>query len=342
MFKMTPIVQNDRFVNAEASGQHNALRFLMCLASLWLFLLMISTSTVTGQDRDEVIRVDTELAAFEVSVTDKNGKPVRNLTAGDFRVFEDGKERQIDFFQPIKKQDDGRPLSIVFALDVSGSMTTAELERLRMAMQNFVGKLADYNSYFAITAFAMEVKTLQSFTNRPDRLERSFDKLQRDQKGLSTHAYDAVDDAIRMLGRKSPKQIMGRLPKRAVIIITDGFPVGDVVSPETVIERANTAETSVFAVILPSYSRVQGAKKPLLTPLEASGVIEKTGGKSFYATDNNFEPLFKALAEEITASYAVAFYPNDENREGKQRSVRIESKKGLVVRQNRTEYTTQK
>lgn len=332
---MTFIIQNDRFVFVELGGP----RFLACL----LFLLMISAGAAVGQDRDEIIRVDTELVSFEVSVTDKSGKPVRNLTAGDFRIFEDGKERRVDFFQPIRKQDDSRPLSIVFALDVSGSMTAAELEKLRLAMQNFVARLADYNSYFAVTAFAMEVKTLQHFTNRPDRLERSFNKLQQDQNGLSTHAYDAVDDATRMLGRKSPKQIMGRLPKRAVIIITDGFPVGDIVSPETVIERANTAETSVYAIILPSYSRMQGNKKPLLTPLEASGLIEKTGGKSFYATDNNFEPLFKALAEEITASYAVAFYPNDEDQGGrKQREVRIESKKGLVVRQNRTNYILQK
>ncbi len=35
--------------------------------------------------------------------------------------------------------------------------------------------------------------------------------------------------------------------KRAVLVVTDGFPVGDTVSPQTVIERANTADVSVFA-----------------------------------------------------------------------------------------------
>jgi VWFA-related protein len=300
-----------------------------------IFVCFVGFATV-GRAQDDVIRVETELAAFEVSVSDSKGNPVRNLNASDFRLFEDGAERPIEFFQPIKKQDKGRPLSIVFALDVSGSMTAAEIERLRAAMQDFIDRLGDYNSYFAVLSFAMNVQTLQSFTNRPERLERSFEKLASEQEGLSTHAYDAVDDAIRLIEKRSPKLARDRVPKRAVIVITDGFPVGDTVRPDTVIERANTAQTTVYSVILPSFSRLQRNGDPLLTPFEASGLMEKTGGKSFYAGRKNFDPLFEALAEEVTSTYAVAYYPT-ENRARARRDVRIEPKRsGLIVRQNRT------
>ena len=303
-------------------------------------LVLLLVGAALGQDRDDVIRIDTDLASFEVTVTDKSGKPVRNLKQDEFRVYEDGVERNIDFFQPISKLDGDRPLSVVFALDVSGSMTEPEIDRLRSAMQGFIARLADYDSYFAVISFAMEVKTLQSFTNRRDKLERSFDKIVRDQDGLSTHAYDAVDEAVRLIARKAPKVIRDRLPKRAVIVVTDGFPVGDVVSPRTLIERANDAETSVYSVILPSYSRLQIDKRPVITPLEASGLIDRTGGKSFYATEKSFEALFQALAEEITASYAIAFYPDKPGSSGdsKKHQVTIRSKSGYNVRQNRTGY----
>lgn len=302
-------------------------------------LILLFAFGVFAQSTDDVIRVQTELISFEVTVTDKDGNPVRGLEAKDFRIFEDGVERQIDFFEPIKKQNDNRPLSVVFALDVSGSMTIEELTRLRDAMQSFIKRLADYNSHFAVMTFGMEVKTLQPFTNRRDRLEKSFNKLLREQDGLSTHAYDAVDDAIRMIRKKSPQSVGNQVPKRAVILVTDGFPVGDTVSPKTVIERANDSETSVYAVLLPSFSRLQPDKKPLMTPLEASGLIEKTGGKTFYATTKNFEMLFKSLAEEITASYALAFYPDEEKiRDVKFREIRIESSKGFTVKQNRLGY----
>ena len=293
---------------------------------------------VAAQNSDEVIRVETELIPFEISVTDQDGKPVRGLKAEDFRVYEDGVERSIDFFEPLKKEA-GRPLVVVFALDVSGSVTRDELEKLRDALRVFTARLADYDSYFAVMTFGMEVKILQSFTNRSEKLEKSFEKLLRDQEGLSTHAYDAVDDAIRLLKKKSPSAVRDKIPKRAVILITDGFPVGDTVSPKTVIERANNAETTVYSVLLPSFSRLQRDKKPLLTPLEASGLLDKTGGRAFYATQKSFEPLFKSLAEEITASYLVAFYPTPQDRRnGKPRRVKIETVKNLQIKQNRSGY----
>lgn len=323
--------------NVSISRLSPGLSGVMFFVSIFLFAAFSATD-IYSQDKDGVIRVDTELAAFEVTVTDKAGRPLRDLKAGDFRVFEDGVERPVDFFQPIRKQDENRPMSIVFALDVSGSMTVQELEKLQSALRSFIKRLADYNSYFAVMTFGMEVKTLQSFTNRPDKLEKSLEKLLRNTDGLSTHAYDAVDEAVRLLQKKSPQSINGRLPKRTVVLVTDGFPVGDTVAPRTVIERANEAETSVYSVILPSYSRLQGNGKPLLTPLEASGLIDKTGGRSFYANEASYEPLFKALAEEITASYALAFYPEEKNRtDGKFHEVRIEVGRA-VVKQNRNGY----
>lgn len=308
-------------------------KFLLILAGFFL----LSCASIFGQE--EVLRVNTELAAFEITITDKDGKPVRGLEAKDFKIIEDGVERDADFFEPLKQNQEGRPLAVVFALDVSGSMTSEELLRLRAALETCVKRLADYNSYFSIMTFGMQVKMLQSFTNKPEKLEKSFVKILSDQDGLSTHAYDATDDAIRQLVKKAPASSQNKLMKRAVVLITDGFPVGDTVSPKTVIERANAAETSIYTVILPSYSRVQGNKKPLPTPLEVSGLIEKTGGRSFYANEKDFEPLFKSLAEEITSSYVLAFYPTEENRtDGKFHKVTIEAPPGYRIKQNRSGY----
>lgn len=301
------------------------------------FLAICSVFQIKAQD--EVIKVETDLVGFEVIVTDEKGIPVKGLKVKDFKISEEGKERRIDFFEPLMKTVESRPLSVVFALDVSGSITSEELINLRNSMRTFTQRLADYNSYFAIMSFGMEVKMLQGFTNKPDKLERSFNRLLKEQDGLSTHAYDAVDDAIRLLQKKAPRTSKNKLMKRAVVLITDGFPVGDTVTPQTVIERANNAETTVYTIILPSFSRLQGNKKPLPTPLEVSGLVEKTGGRSFYANERDFEPLFRNLAEEITSSYALAFYPSEEAKlSGKFFEVKIEVPKGLVVKQNRNGY----
>ena len=129
MFRMTERFQNDLQLVS---------RGVVCAA-----LILVFVAVAFGQDRDDVIRIDTDLVAFEVTVVDKNGKPVRNLKEDEFRLFEDGVERSIDFFQPLSRHEKDRPLSVVFALDVSGSMTEPEIERLRSAMQSFIARLAD-------------------------------------------------------------------------------------------------------------------------------------------------------------------------------------------------------
>lgn len=298
---------------------------------------MLFGGVILAAAQDDIIRVDTDLITFEVTASDENGNLVRGLSADDFRIMVDGVERRVDFFQPVGDKAHSRPLVVVFALDVSGSMTKDEITRLSDSVRYFAGKLSPGDSYFAVLAFAMEIKTIRSFTNRPDKLRDSLDKLYHRQDGLSTHGYDAVDEAVRMIVKKTPKSIRGRMPKRAVIVVTDGFPVGDILSPATATERANDAETSVYAVILPSYSRLQRDRKPLLTPFEASGLIERTGGNTFYATGEDMDRLFDSLAEDITSSYAVAFYAKDGD-EQKRHTVKIESRRGLTIRQNRVTF----
>jgi len=294
------------------------------------------------QDPDDVVRIDTDLVSVDVTALDADGRPVRALRQEDFRIFSDGVEQPISFFQLEKRPGEPRPLAIVFALDVSGSMTADEMNRLRLALRSFSDQLANHPVSYAVMTFGMRVKTIQKFTNNPDKLGDSFDRISRDApNGLSTHTYDAVDDAIRMLVRSAPRTRDKRLMKRTVLVVTDGFPVGDTVSPKVVIERANAADVSVFVVTLPSFSRVMASstQTPLPTPLDVSGLAELTGGRNVYAFEKDYAPLFRALAEEVSSAYVLAFYPPEEKRrDGKIHTLRVEGPRGLTLRQSRTEY----
>jgi Ca-activated chloride channel homolog len=316
-----------------------------------LLVLAVLAALALAQKTDDepAFKIDTDLVTFEATVTDAQGKPVAGLKQQDFKIFADGVERPVAFFLQQKRENYDRPLAVVFALDVSGSMTREELLKLRSAMTIFTQRLAKTHSYFSIMSFGMEVKTLQPFTNRAEKLERSFDKILRETEGLSTHLYDAVDDAVRALEKKAPRAVMNNVPvRRVVILVTDGFPVGDTVKPATVVERANSAEVSIFNLILPSFSRRQSStRKPLPTPLDVSGLSDKTGGSSFYLTGDNYDGMFGKLAEEITSTYVLAFYPDDTTtRDGRFHQVRIETVKevgkGLQLKQNRAGYNAPK
>src|SRR5713101_919218 len=213
----------------------------------------------TETEPQDILKIDTDLAPLDVTVIDAKGRLVRNLKKEDFKLYEDGIERPIASFNVEKIEGAPRPAAIVFALDLSGSMSPEEIERVADAMREFSRRLSEHPAVFAVMTFGMRVKTIQSFTSDREKLERAYDRLSHEPNGMSTHTYDAVDDAVRMLVRHAPLVRRHQLMKRAVVVITDGFPVGDVVSPDTVIERANAADTSVYVVTMPSYTQ-------LLTP----------------------------------------------------------------------------
>ena len=296
---------------------------------------------------EEVLKIDTDLVLVEVTVTDGAGRAVKGLRPEDFKLYEDGEERAVAFLNVERRGGAERPVAVVFAVDVSGSMTPEEMLRLQTAMRAFSEKLSNRPASFALMSFGMSARVVQGFTSDPRKLDRALGRLAREVEGLSTHAYDAVDDAVRLLARNAPRTLDRRLLKRAVVVVTDGFPVGDTVHPSTVIERANKAEVSVYTVTLPSYTRLIAPdapqRAPLPTPLDVSGLVEKTGGTNFYATAKDYEPLFKALAEEVTSTYVLAFYPPEEKRrDGRTHTVRVEGPRGLNVRQNRTTYQSRK
>jgi len=294
-----------------------------------------------ASEPQEILTIDTDLVPLDVTVTDARGRLVRNLKKEDFRLYEDGIERPIASFNVEKIEGAPRPAAIVFALDLSGSMKPEEIERVADAMREFSRRLSEHPALFALMTFGMRVKTIQSFTSDREKLERAYERLAHEPDGMSTHTYDAVDDAVRMLVRHAPLMRQHQLMKRAVVVITDGFPVGDTVSSDTVIERANAADASVYVVTMPSFTNTLASARmtPLPTPLDVSGLAEKTGGRSIYATEKDLGPLFRAIAEEVAAAYVLGFYPPEEKRkDGKFHTIRIEGPGGMTLRQSRPGY----
>ena len=185
---------------------------------------------------DEVLKIDTDLISLDVLAHNSEGRPVRSLRKEDFKLYVDDVAQPLAFFQVERRSGEPRPLAIVFALDISGSMSAVEMARLKSALNAFAARLAGHRALYAVMAFGMNVRTLQKFTPDPDKLDRAFERISREPAGLSTHTYDAIDEAIRLLVRSAPRTRESRLMKRAVLVVTDGFPVGDTVSATTVIE----------------------------------------------------------------------------------------------------------
>ncbi len=308
----------------------------------FVIALLIAVTTAAAQDRPAqdprpavTIKLDTDLVALDVTVTDKNGNYVRDLREDEFLLFEDGKPQKLDFFALTDESSLSRPLAVVFALDISGSLKPEEIVTLREAARKFTD-LMKGDSVFAALAFNYKVKVLQDFTSDPRKLERAFEKLDRFEG--STRIYDAIDRAITMLDRKAPRTRKNRPVRRVVVVISDGFDSASVIDRKELMRRANDAGVTVYSITLPSYmlSATRSTER-VITPLDATRVVSATGGRDFAADAEDFTPVFKALAEEIRASYALAYYPD--LRDGKFHELRVKtSRLGVQLRVNRTGF----
>src|SRR5687768_3992121 len=104
----------------------------------------------TDDDRPEdVLKIDTDLVSVDVVATDVEGRPIKNLKEKDFKLYLDGVEQPLSFFQVERRSGQPRPLAVVFAIDISGSMTGEEMERLRVALKAFSAKLSGHPAQYA-------------------------------------------------------------------------------------------------------------------------------------------------------------------------------------------------
>ena len=86
-------------------------------------------------DAGDIIRINSTLITIPVSVMDRDGRYVPNLQKEEFRVWEDGVEQDVAFFQSVDK-----PFSVVLMLDTSPS-TQFRLEDIQDAAITFVNQL---------------------------------------------------------------------------------------------------------------------------------------------------------------------------------------------------------
>jgi len=217
------------------------------------------------------IAVDVKVVTLPVTVRDKHGKIVRDLTKDDFTLQEDGRPQNIKYFS----QDANLPLTLGLLVDTSRSQTHV-LEAERNASRSFLEQmLAQPKDKAFLIHFDREVELLQDLTSSREKLqaalellktpsdrERSNDPNDSDDSrsgsgshhGGGTQLYDAVYLASNELMKKQ----QGR---KAIIILTDGVDRGSKTYLEGAIESAQRADTVIYSIYFAEPRRDEGQRQ---------------------------------------------------------------------------------
>jgi Ca-activated chloride channel family protein len=288
-------------------------------------------------DPDDVIKIDTAEVLLPVTVRDRNGKLVEELTRKDFRVFEEGLE------QPLSELSLRQvAVDVVLMVDTSSSVA-ASLEDFRNAADGFAKALA-VDDRVSLIQFDDRVLLLQDWTRSRVQFRRSLNRV---APGMFTRFNDA-------LVLTANEQFQRSNARRAIIILTDGIDSGRGTTFDAAMQAALGAQAAIYVISNIEIERAE--KQAQLTELLAGNsssvrfnqlriedirlglaalaasernldeLTRATGGRLYEPKSfDDLESTYAEVANELRHQYALYYSPANKARDGRFRRVRVET-----------------
>ncbi len=293
---------------------------------------------------DEVVSVNTTLVTVPVSVKDRRGKIVANLGRKDFRLYEDGVEQEIVYFDAPQGPGDAdsvsaaKPLTVALLLDVSDS-TQFKLEQIQTAAIVFVNLLRP-DDRVLVVAFDNRVRVLAEATNDRNVLREAVAGA---RTGGGTRLYDALDEVIRL----RLNRVAGR---KAVVLFTDGVDTASSGATYAgTVRAAEESDAAIYPIQYDTYgdfsdnpSRVTNAVGSLGGTAHTTRngelaseaykratvylrlLAESTGGRFQYADNpKRLSQSFARIASALRQQYALGYYPKNRTGDGSKRRIKV-------------------
>ena len=228
------------------------------------------------------------------------------VTAEDLQLFEDGVEQTVDTFHAAVA-----PLSIVLALDASGSMKNA-VDSVKAAAKSFVEALRPVDE-LSLVLFADGVVTTHDLTTNREWTLKGIDEY---QASGGTALNDAVVAAVTRLGRVDRR--------RAVVLMTDGR---DENNPGTAPGSRHTLREALDEI-----KNVDAAIYPIGLGLKVDrGALTQfaaaSGGEAFFPESVDVLAAdYRRVIERLRRRYIASYISSNHARDGEWRKVEIVSR----------------
>jgi VWFA-related protein len=250
-----------------------------------------------------VEKVDVDAVQVTVLVSDDQGKFVRGLPEGAFKIYEDGIPQSVANFA---SNTDESPLELVVAVDISVSMTP-EMTRLKTAVKEFLGAISTRDQV-TLLGFNDSVFTLARRSTDPAQRMRVVDRL---APWGGTALYDVIVRGTDMLGLQG-----GR---KALVVFTDGEDHGSRVSLEDAERRLQASDVMLY-LIAHGRGVTEGRPREIMNRL-----VTPTGGRVFASAGvDALGGAFDLLLEELSNQYLLGYQPTNTRRDDAWREIKVE------------------
>ena len=285
----------------------------------------------TGQQA--VFRGTGDAVRVFVTVTDRDGRLVTNLTQEQFEIRDEGKPQPITLFD-----NSPRPIRLIVMLDVSGSME-GNLPLLRAGAEQLFTRLRPDDGA-RVGTFGRDVVISEEFTRDPARLRRALPEFIATD--APTPLWRAIDESLDIFKAESDE-------RPVILVLSDGKDSGPISfrqinsSQAEVIDRAREEDVMIYGIGMRS-RRAQPAmpgigpgalQAMMVADLPDPGlarVAEETGGGyTEIRFGQDLGAAFARVADELHSQYLLGFAPP--RRDGKRHDLDVRvSERGLTPR----------
>ncbi len=189
--------------------------------------------------RGQANRASAPGARVVATVTDRAGRPLKDLTKDDFVVTVGGVRQEVLNVTPADA-----PFNLVLLLDVSGSVEE-RLDFIRRAALRFA-QTASPQDRIAIITFRDDVARVSDFTADRAELTRNINTI---QAGGATALYDALGYVLLDTLRRVPE---AEADRTAIVVLSDGDDNRSFLSFANVLDLTRETGTPFYPLYVPS------------------------------------------------------------------------------------------
>jgi Ca-activated chloride channel homolog len=265
---------------------------------------------VPAPQAQRVFRSGVDLATFGVTITDKKGKLVTDLTKDDFEIFEDGKKQTIEFFAH-GEGDSAPPMHLGLMIDASGSMQN-DIKLAQGAAIKFLNMLPAAED-ITLVDFDTQVR----ITRYPQRdFARLVERIRQRKADGFTALYDALGTYLDGADSQDGRKVM--------VMYTDGGDTRSALSFSETIDLLKASNVTVYAIGLVENTGSYRAQMQMTL----RQFTETTGGQAFFPTAmKDVESAYEQVLAEINGQYHLGYQSTNTATTGAWRKVEIKVKR---------------
>lgn len=275
------------------------------------------------EPEETLIKIDSNLVAVPVSVTDIEGNPVKNLTVEDFVLEEEGVKQALEpLGEPGKT-----PLEMALLFDVSRSVRN-RFDFERETAGKFLKEALKPGDAVSVFSIGATPKLSVQRTESADDAVSATTAIQPTED--STAFFDTVVKAAQHLHDSSNPNI-----RRVMVVISDGEDTNSerfrLLDAKRELQRADT----ILYAINPSGPSIRLNKISTKGHEGMIALAEETGGVAFLPDKlADLTRVFNQITSELQAQYLLGYYSSNETNDGKYRriTVRVPKRPDLRIR----------